>query len=144
MMSKLAIGSLALGGAMALAMAAQAEPMTLDATALDGVTAAGYAYVDGYKNVDINEDIDKHVEIYKDKYIRQYVDVYGFYADADGAANCYGYGCETITYALTDVDATKFMSTSISGSEAAAQPFPFYPDDHGGKPDHGAPPKKVD
>jgi hypothetical protein len=124
---RIAACALTLGTICAIG-AAQAEPVILSADDLDGVTAAGYAYVDGYKNVDINEQIDKDVKIYKDKYIYQYVDVYGFYADADGAANCYGYGCETITYALTDVDATKFMSTSISGSEAAAEPFPIFKD----------------
>ena len=117
-MKKLLLAGAALGTAMTLGTA-QADPLTLTSDQMDGVTAAGYAYVDGYKNVDINERIHKKVDIYKQKYILQYVDVYGYYADADGAANCFGYGCETITYALTDTNAFKYMSTSISGSESA-------------------------
>ena len=133
-MKKMLLASAALGTVMTLGTV-QADPLTLTSDQMDGVTAAGYAYVDGYKNVDINEHINKKVDIYKQKYILQYVDVYGYYADADGAANCFGYGCETITYALTDTNAFKNMSTSISGSESATHYY--YGKGHGGYGGYG-------
>lgn len=131
-MKKLLLAGAALGTAMTLS-AAQADPLTLTSDQMDGVTAAGYAYVDGYKNVDINEHITKRVDILKQKYIVQYVDVNGYYADADGAANCFGYGCETITYAIADTNAFRNMSTSISGAESATNfYYDYYDKGHGG------------
>lgn len=113
------------GSVLMAAGMAQAEPMKLTDDQMDTVSAAGPAYVDAYKNVDINEYITKNVNINKYKDIYQRVDLYGFYADADGAANCFGIACETITYAIADTNAFEYYSTSVSGAESAA--MPFYP-----------------
>ena len=111
------------GSVLVAAGVVQAEPLTLTDSQMDGVSAAGPAYVDAYKNVDINEYIDKNVYIKKYKDIYQRVDLTGFYADADGAANCFGLACETITYAIADTNALEYYSTSVSGAESAAMPF---------------------
>lgn len=118
------------GSAMVVGVA-QAEPLTLSDGQMDIVSAAGPAYVDAYKNVDIHENINKHVNIKKYKDIRQHVDLFGYYADADGAANCFGPHCETLTFAITDTNAFEYYSTSVSGSESAAMPF-YYQKGHMG------------
>lgn len=104
---------------------AQAEPLTLTDGQMDVVSAAGPAYVDATKKVHIDENINKHVDIRKYKDIYQRVDLFGFYADADGAANCFGAHCETLTFAITDTNALEYYSTSVSGSESAAMPFVY-------------------
>ena len=111
------------GSVIVAAGLVQAEPLTLTDSQMDRVSAAGPAYVDAYKNVDINETIHKNVYIDKYKNINQHVDLTGFYADADGAANCFGFACETITYAIADTNALEYYSTSVSGAESAAMPF---------------------
>jgi hypothetical protein len=124
-MSRLALSGLVLGAALA-AGTAQAEPLTLSADQMDGVTAAGYAYVKADKWVDINENVRNTTDILKLKQILQYVDVNGYFAHADGAANCYGYsGCEAGSFAITDVDYYKGMATSVSGSESATNGFSY-------------------
>ena len=105
---------------------AQAEPLTLTDGQMDAVSAAGPAYVNADKHVNINENINKHVNIKKYKDIYQRVDLFGFYADADGAANCFGAHCETLTFAITDTNALQYYSTSVSGSESAAMPFYYH------------------
>jgi hypothetical protein len=125
-MKKIAI----LLGSVLAAGAAQAEPLTLSGAQMDSVSAAGPAWVDAWKRVDIQENIDKKVDIYKQKYIQQKVDLFGFYADADGAANCFGVACETLTFAITDTNAFEFYSTSVSGAESAAMPFDYKPIKH--------------
>lgn len=112
---------------------AQAEPVVLTDGQMDVVSAAGPAWVNAEKDVYIDEQINKHVNIKKYKDIHQRVDLFGYYADADGAANCFGPACETLTYAITDTNALEYYSTSVSGSESAAMPFYFKPM----KPDYG-------
>lgn len=122
-MRKLALSGLVLGAAMAVGTA-QAEPLVLEGDDMDQVTAAGYAYVQADKYVNIDEKVRNFTDILKFKNIFQYVDVKGYFAHADGAANCYGYsGCEAGSFAITDVDYTKGMATSVSGSEAATNGF---------------------
>ncbi|MEZ5934150.1 MAG: hypothetical protein R3F54_19875 [Alphaproteobacteria bacterium] len=119
---------------------AQAEPVVLSDGQMDVVSAAGPAWVKADKKVYIDEDINKHVDIKKYKHIKQYVDLFGYYADADGAANCFGPACETLTYAITDTNALEYYSTSVSGSESAAMPFYFKPQ----KPDYDQKPRPDD
>jgi hypothetical protein len=134
-MKKLALSGLVLGAAMAVGTA-QAEPLTLSADQMDGVTAAGYAYVKADKWVNINENVRNTTDILKLKRILQLVDVKGYFAHADGAANCYGYsGCEAGSFAITDVDYSKGMATSVSGSESATNGF--YSKQDGYKQDGG-------
>jgi hypothetical protein len=122
-MRKLALSGLVLGAAMAVGTA-QAEPLVLEGDDMDQVTAAGYAYVQADKYVNIDEKVRNFTDILKFKNIFQYVDVKGYFAHGDGAANCYGYsGCEAGSFAITDVDYTKGMATSVSGSEAATNGF---------------------
>lgn len=124
--------ALLVGGVVMAAGVAQAEPLTLTGGQMDTVSAAGPAYVDAYKNVNINEYINKYVDIKKYKDIYQRVDLTGFYADADGAANCFGLACETITYAIADSNAFEYYSTSVSGAESAAMPFYYVDNNKGG------------
>ena len=130
-----------IGTALAIS-AAQAEPLTLSVDQLDQVTAAGYAFVDGTLNVRINEDINKRVWI--DKFIKkfQFVDVEGYFAEANGAANCFGsYGCQATSYGIADVHHGEGYATSVSGAEAVTDGFsyvystdppPYDPNDNNG------------
>jgi len=123
-MYKLAATTFAFGTVLAVG-AAQAEPLTLTTDQMDNVTAAGFAFVDGFLNVDINEDIDKDVDIFKfiDKF--QFVDVEGYFAEANGAANCFGgtFGCQATSYSIVDVNNSSGFATSVSGAEAATDNF---------------------
>jgi hypothetical protein len=122
-MRRLALSGLALGALMTVGTA-QAEPLILEGDDMDQVTAAGYAHVQADKHVNINEKIYNTTDIFKLKQVLQYVDVKGYFAHADGAANCYGYsGCEAGSFAITDVDYSKGMATSVSGSEAATSGY---------------------
>jgi hypothetical protein len=122
-MRRLALSGLVLGAAMAVGTA-QAEPLTLSADQMDGVTAAGVAFVKADKIVNINENVRNLTDILKIKQVLQLVDVKGYFAHADGAANCVGHaGCEAGSYAITDVDAFKGMATSVSGAESATSGF---------------------
>lgn len=134
-MRKLALSSLALGAAMVVGTA-QAEPLTLSGDQMDQVTAAGYAFVDGNLNLHVNEDVKKKVDIWKTVFKWQDVEVRGYFAQADAGANCYGDGCQTLSYAITDTDASKYMSTSVASAESATSGF-FKKYDGGRKYDGG-------
>jgi hypothetical protein len=122
-MRKLALSGLALGAAMVVGTA-QAEPLDLSADQMDQVTAAGFAFVKADKHVNIDEHVRNTTDIFKLKQVLQLVDVKGYFAHADGAANCIGFsGCEAGSYAITDVDVFKGMATSVSGSESATSGF---------------------
>src|SRR5690606_12912476 len=122
-MRKLALSGLVLGTAMIVGTA-QAEPLDLTTDQMDQVTAAGYAFVQADKYVNIDEHVRNTTDIFKLKQVLQYVDVQGYFAHADGAANCFGFsGCEAGSYAITDVNAFNGMATSVSGSEAATSGF---------------------
>jgi hypothetical protein len=122
-MRKFALSGLALGAAMAVGTA-QAEPLSLSTDQMDVITAAGYAYVEAMKIVNIDENVHNLTDILKIKQVIQDVDVRGYFAHADGAANCVGFsGCEAGSFAITDVSVFKGMATSVSGSEAATSGF---------------------
>lgn len=122
-MRRLALSGLALGAAMVVGTA-QAEPLDLSADQMDQVTAAGFAFVQADKHVNIDEHVRNTTDIFKLKQVLQLVDVKGYFAHADGAANCVGHaGCEAGSYAITDVDAFKGMATSVSGAESATSGF---------------------
>ena len=126
-MRKLALSGAALGAAMAVGTA-QAEPLTLSADQMDQVTAGGPAFIDANARVNIVERVDKNVLITKTKDIFQIVNVLGYFADAEGFANCFsggGFGCEALTYAITDVNASTGYATSASGAESATGFFGF-------------------
>lgn len=133
--------ALLIAGSAMVVSVAQAEPLTLSDGQMDIVSAAGPAWVDAHKNVNINENINKHVNIKKYKDIYQRVDLFGYYADADGAANCFGPHCETLTFAITDTNALQYYSTSVSGSESSAMPFGYDGRQNGGYMDHPGAPK---
>ena len=121
-MRKLALSGLALGAAMVVGTA-QAEPLTLSGDQMDQVTAAGFAFVDANLNLNVNENVHKNVDIWKTVFKWQDVKVDGYFSQADAGANCFGDGCQTLTYAITDTDAFKFMSTSVSSAESATSGF---------------------
>jgi hypothetical protein len=133
-MRKLALSGLALGAAMAVGTA-QAEPLTLSADQMDQVTAAGFGFVDfdAHLNKDIN--VDKDVDIDKRVLKLQEVLVQGFFAQADGFANCFdaaGFGCEADTQALVDVNSGSWEATSVSTAEAATSGFSIFLSDNNG------------
>ncbi|MEM9263648.1 MAG: hypothetical protein AAGA22_08725 [Pseudomonadota bacterium] len=117
--------ALLIAGSTMIMGVAQAEPLTLTDGQMDVVSAAGPANIDANKRVNIDERINKDVYIKKHKDIYQRVDLFGFYSDADGAANCFGAHCETLTFAITDTNALEYYSTSVSGSESSAMPFVY-------------------
>ena len=122
-MYRLAATTFAFSTALAVG-AAQAEPLTLTTDQMDNVTAAGFAFVDGFLNVNINENINKHVDIFKfvDKF--QFVDVVGYFAEANGGANCFSpFGCQSTSFSIVDVHHTSGFATSVSGAEAATDNF---------------------
>ena len=130
-MKKLALSGLVLAAAMAVGTA-QAEPLTLSAGQMDGVTAAGYgtvqfdAYVqnkyDSYKDIDLKKYANVEVEN----------DIDGWLADAEAGSNCFGFGCTAETKTLSDTDFTKFSAVAYSSSIAASD-FPEVKDDGGMK-----------
>ena len=95
-MKRLALPGLALGVAMAVSTA-QAEPLTLSADQMDGVTAAGIGFVKfdafvenvykSFKHIDLKKDAEVDV----DNYIK------GWLADAEAGANCFGFVCTAET-----------------------------------------------
>jgi hypothetical protein len=107
-MRRILLPALALG---AMSSTALAEPMALTGAQMDEVTAAGFAFVDATKLVEIAEVIDKTAAINKEKLILQEVLVDGYYADADAGANCIGSGCEAVTHAITDVNSLETTAT---------------------------------
>ena len=124
-MYKLAATTFAFGTVLAVG-AAQAEPLTLTTDQMDQVTAAGFAFAQGELNVFINENIDKDVDIVKFVEKFQRVDVQGYFAEANGAANCFGgpFGCEATSFGIVDVqNGRSGFATSISGAEAATDNF---------------------
>jgi hypothetical protein len=126
-MRKLALSGAALGAAMAVGTA-QAEPLTLSADEMDTVTAGGPAFIDADAKVNLFERIDKDVFITKYKDVFQIVNVLGYFSEANGLANCFsggGPGCEALTYAITDVNASTGYATSASGAESATGFFGF-------------------
>lgn len=124
-MYKLAATTFAFGTVLAVG-AAQAEPLTLTTDQMDNVTAAGFAFVDGQLNVRITEDILKRVDVLKriDKF--QFVDVEGYFAEANGGANCFSpFGCQSTSFSIVDVHHTSGFATSVSGAEAATDGFTY-------------------
>jgi hypothetical protein len=133
-MSKLALSGLALGAAMAVGTA-QAEPLTLSADQMDGVTAAGFGFAefDAFLNKDIN--VNKNVNISKFVEKFQFVEVFGLFGESDAFANCFdaaGFGCQATTETFTDAFSGGTSSdpfaevTSVSTSEAATSGFAIF------------------
>jgi hypothetical protein len=129
-MKKLALSGLVLAAAMAVGTA-QAEPLTLSAGQMDGVTAAGYG------TVQFDAYVQNKYDSYKDINLKKYADVYvendidGWLADAEAGSNCFGFGCTAETKTLSDTDFTKFSAVAYSSSIAASD-FPEM-EDNGGK-----------
>jgi hypothetical protein len=121
-MKKLAFSGLVLAAAMAVGTA-QAEPLTLSADQMDGVTAAGTgsvkfdAFVKNFYDSDKNIFFDKVADVDVDTRID------GWLADAEAGSNCFGFGCTAETKTLSDTDFTKFSAVAYSSSIAASD-FP--------------------
>jgi hypothetical protein len=121
-MGKLALYGLTLGAAMAVGTA-QAEPLTLAADQMDQVTAAGegFATFDAslFKNIEVNKNVD--IQKIVEKF--QFIDVFGFFGEADAFANCSDggtFGCQAVTEAFTDAVTETGTVTSVSLAESAA------------------------
>lgn len=130
-MKKVALCGLVLGTAMTVSTV-QAEPLALTPDQMDRVTASGVGFVDfkifvdKFKNVETKIDFDKHASVGVD------VNIIGFLADAEAAANCFGFGCtaETLTGAESDAFGVTNEfgvpgAVSISQSVAASNLFDF-------------------
>jgi hypothetical protein len=129
-MKKLVLSGLVLGAAMAVGTA-QAEPLTLSAGEMDGVTAAGEGSVkfDAFvKNV---YDSFKDINLKKYANVEVETDIDGWLADAEAGSNCFGFGCTAETKTLADTDFTKYSAVAYSSSIAASD-FPEM-EDNGGK-----------
>ena len=129
-MRKIGLSSLALGAAMAVGTA-QAEPLTLSADQMDGVTASGFGFVDFDAFLDKVVNVDKNVTIHKEVTKFQDVFVFGLFGEADAFANCFdgsGFGCQATTETFTDAvggfeGGSAAQVTSVSLSEAATNGF---------------------
>ena len=103
-MNKVVLAGLAMSTAMAVG--AQAEPLTLSGDQLDKVTAAGSAdvntFVDVFKTKFV--DIEEFVDI--NKFVNSSVNTFGNFALANSDANCsHGFfGCVAETQTVTDVN----------------------------------------
>ena len=128
-MKRLALPGLALGVAMAVSTA-QAEPLTLSADQMDGVTAAGFGFVKFDAFVENVYKSFKHIDLKKDAEVDVDNDIKGWLADAEAGANCFGFGCTAETKTLADSDWKKFSGVAYSSSIAAS-------DFTGGEPDNG-------
>ena len=130
-MKKLALSGLVLAAAMAVGTA-QAEPLTLSAGQMDGVTAAGYG------TVQFDAYVQNKYDSYKDINLKKYADVYvennidGWLADAEAGSNCFGFGCTAETKTLADTDFSKYSAVAYSSSIAASD-FPEMEDNGGQK-----------
>jgi hypothetical protein len=135
-MKKLALSGLVLGAAMAVGTA-QAEPLTLSAGQMDGVTAGGYGTVQFDANV--TNKYDSYKDINFNKYatvdVKNYID--GWLADAEAGSNCFGFGCTAETKTLADTDFSKYSAVAYSSSIAASD-FPDYVKQDGGMKDDGS------
>jgi len=130
-MKKFALYSLVLATAMAVSTA-QAEPLKLTADQMDHVTASGVGSAAFNINIRKFKDLDTHIDFRKHANVDVNVHVKGYFADAEAAANCFGFGCtaETLTGAETDAFGVtnKFGvpgAVSVSQSVAASNFFPF-------------------
>ena len=125
--------SILVGASMfAVAGAASAEePTKLTADQMDGVTAAGFAFVSAtgfvhkFKDVNTRIRLDKLARVHADVRIR------GYLADAEAFANCNGFGCTAETLTFADADPAGInnfgipTATSASQSLAASNGFRF-------------------
>jgi hypothetical protein len=103
-MNKVVLASLAMSTAMAVG--AQAEPLTLSGDQLDKVTAAGSA--DVFTNVDVFKTLDTQVfeTVDVEKFVNSQVQTFGNLAIGQSDANCsHGFfGCTAETQTVTDVN----------------------------------------
>jgi hypothetical protein len=103
-MNKVVLAGLAMSTAMAVG--AQAEPLTLSGDQLDKVTAAGSA--DVFTNVDVfkNKFVDVFEFVDINKFVNSNVNTFGNLALAQSDANCsHGFfGCTAETQTVTDVN----------------------------------------
>jgi len=130
-MSKKLVSILVGASMFAVVGAANAgEPTKLTADQMDGITAAGNAFisvvgfVDKFKNVHTNIRLQKFAQVFVDTRIR------GYLADAEAFANCNGFGCtaETLTFADSDpFGVNNFgIPTATSASESLAASNGFH------------------
>jgi hypothetical protein len=103
-MNKVVLAGLAMSTAMAVG--AQAEPLTLSGDQLDKVTAAGSANVSTFVDVFKLKVVDIQELVNIDKFVNSSVNTFGNFALANSDANCsHGFfGCVAETQTVTDVN----------------------------------------
>lgn len=120
--------SLAVGAALAMNVAIAEQPVPLTEDQLDGVTAAGFGFVEFEVFIDFDKDVN--IDIDKDVFqdIQYTVNANGYIAEADAAANCSHFSdCKATTLTATDVNLNDFFNgtglpytTSVSESGSYA------------------------
>ena len=111
----------AIAGASMVALSAAAfadQPVVLSEQALDGVTAAGFFSYD----LDIVKvvTVDKNINLNVFKNVGVFVDVNGVLADAEAAADCFGFNCLAETETLAQVDTTAGFNFAEAYSQSIA------------------------
>jgi hypothetical protein len=111
-MHKVVLAGLAMSSAMAVG--AQAEPLTLSGDQLDKVTAAGIADVNTFVNVFKSKFVETFEFVDVQKFVNSSVFTFGNLAMAQSDANCsHGFfGCVAETQTVTDVN---FNGTGTTG-----------------------------
>lgn len=107
------------------------EPTKLTADQMDGITAAGNAFISATAFITKFKNVNTRIRLDKFANVRAFVFVRGYLADAEAFANCNGFGCtaETLTFADTDPFGVNNhgvpTATSASESLAASNGFHF-------------------
>jgi hypothetical protein len=111
-MHKVVLAGLAMSSAMAVG--AQAEPLTLSGDQLDKVTAAGVADVNTFVDVFKSKFVETFEFVDVQKFVNSSVFTFGNLAMAQSDANCsHGFfGCVAETQTVTDVN---FNGTGTAG-----------------------------
>jgi hypothetical protein len=114
-MNKVVLAGLAMSSA--LAVGAQAEPLTLSGDQLDKVTAAGtanvFTFVDVFKSKFVN--VEEFVDV--NKFVNSSVFTFGNLAMAQSDANCShgAFGCVAETQTVTDVNFNPATAPATGG-----------------------------
>ena len=120
-MKTLALSGLVLAAALAVGTA-QAQPLTLTAQQMDGITAGGYGFTTFDLSLYKDARLRTHIDFSKRADVRTRVETYGVLADAEAGANCAGYfgGCTAETVTAADSNAFYLTGTSASQSVSAS------------------------
>jgi hypothetical protein len=120
-MKTLALSGLVLAAALAVGTA-QAQPLTLTANQMDGITAGGNGFANFNLTLNKNANLNTNIRFNKFANVQTTVRTFGALADAEAGANCAGYfgGCTAETVTAADSNAFFLTATSASQSVSAS------------------------